>query len=119
MKPKLNTQPRRYYRVGHGPPALLYDANRSGIDSSQFAEARSLLIPSFDGLPLPVHLFIPNGTSAHRPHPAIVFIHGGPDDHMDPPYLSTVQFLAKRGFIIVVPNVRGSTGPRLTNKPQT
>ncbi len=35
--------------------------------------------------------------------PAIVFIHGGPDDHVDPLYLSTVQFLAKRGFIIVVP----------------
>jgi hypothetical protein len=51
--------------------------------------------------------------------PAIVFIHGGPDDHVDPLYLSNVQFLAKRGFIIVVPKVRGSTGLRLTNRPQT
>lgn len=103
-------QPRRYYRVGSGPPRLLYDANRSGIASDQFAEARSLWIPSFDGLPIPVHLFIPNGTSARRPRPLIVYVHGGPDEHIDALYMSNVQFLANRGFIVATPNVRGSTG---------
>lgn len=104
------SQPRRYYRVGAGPPALLYDANRSGIDPLYFAEARSLLVPSFDGLRVPLHLLIPNGTSACRPRPLILFIHGGPDDHIDPLYLSDFQFLANRGFIVALPNVRGSTG---------
>jgi dipeptidyl aminopeptidase/acylaminoacyl peptidase len=104
------TTPRRYYHVGDGEPALLYDANRSGIRSDQLAEVRSLLIPSFDGLEIPVHLFIPNGTSKQHPRPVIFLIHGGPEDHVDPLYLSNVQFLANRGFIVVVPNVRGSTG---------
>ena len=104
------TTPLRYYRVGNLPTTLIYDANRSGIDESQFAEARSLLIPSFDGIEIPVHLFIPNGTSAHYPRPAIFLIHGGPEEHVDPRYLSTIQFIANRGFIVVVPNVRGSTG---------
>lgn len=104
------TTPRRYYRLGTGPPSLLYDANRSGITQSQFAQVRSLLIPSFDGLEIPVHLFIPNGTSARRPRAAIFVIHGGPEEHVDPLYLSTLQFIANRGFIVVVPNVRGSTG---------
>jgi len=105
------TMPRRYYRVGGGqPPTLLYDANRSGIDPGQLAQARSLLIPSFDGLDIPVHLFIPNGTSHRNPRPVIFFIHGGPEEHIDPLYLSTVQFLANRGFLVVIPNVRGSTG---------
>ncbi len=104
------TMPRRYYLVGGAPPELLYDANRSGIASDQLAEARSLLIPSFDGLEIPVHLFIPNGTSQQHPRPVIVYIHGGPEDHVDPLYLSNLQFLANRGFIVVVPNVRGSTG---------
>ena len=104
------TTPRRYYRVGDGPPVLLFDANQSGIDERQFAEVRSLLVPGFDGLEIPVHLFIPNGTSPQRPRPAIVIIHGGPDDHVDPLYLSTIQFITNRGFIVVVPNVRGSTG---------
>jgi dipeptidyl aminopeptidase/acylaminoacyl peptidase len=103
-------QPRRYYRVGGGEPVLLYDANRSGIEPSQLAEARSLFVPVRDGLEIPVHLFIPNGTSAQKPRPAIVLVHGGPEEHVDPRYLSTVQFIANHGFIVVVPNVRGSTG---------
>jgi len=103
-------QPRRYYRLGAQGPALLYDSNRSGIDTVEFAEVRSLLIPSFDGLRIPVHLYIPNGTSAKRPRPALLFIHGGPDEHLDPRYNSTFQFLANRGYVVVVPNVRGSTG---------
>ena len=102
--------PRRYYLVGKGPPQLLYDANRSGIDSRYFAESRSGWVRSFDGLKIPVHLFIPDGTSASRPRPVILFIHGGPEAHVDPGYVSEIQFLNNRGFIVVVPNVRGSTG---------
>jgi dipeptidyl aminopeptidase/acylaminoacyl peptidase len=102
--------PGRYYQVGSGSPVLLYDANQSGIDDMYFAEARSLLVPSFDGLEIPVHLFIPNGTSADNPRPAIFLVHGGPLEHLDPLYDSVIQFLANHGFIVVAPNVRGSTG---------
>jgi dipeptidyl aminopeptidase/acylaminoacyl peptidase len=102
--------PGRYYQVGTEGPVLLYGANQSGIDNIYFAEARSLQVPSFDGLKIPVHLFIPNGTSANNRRPAIFFVHGGPQEHLDPLYDSVIQFLANRGFIVVVPNVRGSTG---------
>jgi dipeptidyl aminopeptidase/acylaminoacyl peptidase len=104
------TSPRRYYLVGSDGPELLYDANQSGIDRHLFAEARSVLIPSFDGLRLPVHLFVPNGTAAGNPRPALILIHGGPEEHIDPLYHAVVQFLANRGFVVVTPNVRGSTG---------
>jgi len=104
------SMPARYYRVGSGKPVLLYDANQSGIDSSYFSEARSLLVPSFDGLQVPVHFFIPNGTSADAPRPALFLIHGGPDEHLDPLYSSAIQYLTNRGFVVVAPNVRGSTG---------
>lgn len=104
------SMPRRYYLVGRGAPQLLYDANRSGIDSRHFSESRSAWVTSFDGLKIPVHLFIPDGTSASRPRPVILLIHGGPEAHIDPGYISEIQFLNNRGFIVVVPNVRGSTG---------
>jgi dipeptidyl aminopeptidase/acylaminoacyl peptidase len=107
---ETTSMPRRYYQVGQGLPQLLYDANRSGIDSRYFSESRSGWVTSFDGLKIPVHLFIPNGTSARRPRPVILFIHGGPEAHLDPVYSSEIQFLTNRGFIVVVPNVRGSTG---------
>ena len=102
--------PARYYRVGSGQPVLIYDANRSGIDNRYFSEVRSLLIPSFDGLRIPVHLFIPNGTSADTARPALFVIHGGPDEHLDPYFSSVIQYLTNRGFVVVAPNVRGSTG---------
>ena len=102
--------PARYYRVGSGKPVLLYDANQSGIDNSHLSEVRSLLVPGFDGLQVPVHFFIPNGASADTPLPALFLIHGGPDDHLDPLYSSAIQYLANRGFVVVAPNVRGSTG---------
>jgi dienelactone hydrolase len=102
--------PLRYYRVGTEEPELIYDSNESGIDNTFFAEARSLRVPSFDGLEIPVHLFIPNGTSASKPRPVIVVIHGGPESHVDPVYMAKLQYLTNRGFIVVVPNVRGSTG---------
>ena len=102
--------PARYYRVGSGKPVLLYDANQSGIDNSHLSEARSLLVPGFGGLQVPVHFFIPNGASADTPLPALFLIHGGPDDHLDPLYSSAIQYLANRGFVVVAPNVRGSTG---------
>jgi dipeptidyl aminopeptidase/acylaminoacyl peptidase len=104
------SMPRRYYLVGRGAPQLLYDANRSGIDSRYFAESRSGWVTSFDGLKIPVHLFIPNGTSASRPRPVILLVHGGPEAHVDPVFSSEIQFLVNRGFIVVVPNVRGSSG---------
>jgi dipeptidyl aminopeptidase/acylaminoacyl peptidase len=102
--------PTRYHLVGRGKPELLYDSNQSGIDSGFFADVRSLWIPSFDGLNIPVHLFIPDGTSSRLPRPAIFLIHGGPDAHLDPLFSSNIQFLANRGFIVVAPNARGSTG---------
>ncbi len=104
------TTPLQYYRVGRGAPELIYDSNESKIDNTLFAEARSLHVPSFDGLEIPVHLFIPNGTSPANPRPAIVVIHGGPESHVDPMYMAKLQFLANRGFVVVTPNVRGSTG---------
>ena len=104
------SMPSRYYLVGSGKPLLLYDANQSEIDSGYLSEARSLLVPSFDGVQIPVHFFIPNGTSAAAPRPALFLIHGGPDEHLDPLYSSAIQYLANRGFVVVAPNVRGSTG---------
>jgi len=104
------TTPDRYYLSTPDGVTLLYDANESGIAPEQFAEARSLLIPSFDGLPVPTHLFIPNGTSKDNPRPLIVWVHGGPETYIDPEFSSYFQFLANHGYIVATPNARGSSG---------
>jgi dipeptidyl aminopeptidase/acylaminoacyl peptidase len=102
--------PRRFYLVKRTGMELLYDSNQSGIDDKYFATVRSTILESFDGLGIPVHFFIPNHTSEELPRPAVVWIHGGPQEHIDPLFHNGIQFLANRGFIVVTPNVRGSTG---------
>lgn len=103
-------QPHRFYMVDQHSPILLYDSNQSGIDNNFFTRARSVRVASFDGLQIPVHLFIPNGTSTTTKRPVIFWIHGGPEQHIDPEYINKIQFLANQGYIVVAPNVRGSTG---------
>jgi dipeptidyl aminopeptidase/acylaminoacyl peptidase len=102
--------PRRFYLVKRTGVELLYDSNQSGIDAKYFATARSTILESFDGLGIPVHFFIPNHTSEELPRPAVVWIHGGPQERIDPLFHNGIQILANRGYIVVTPNVRGSTG---------
>lgn len=62
-----------------------------------------------DGLEVPAYLTLPAGREA-RKLPLVAWIHGGPwardDWHYDP----EVQFLASRGYAVLQPNFRGSTG---------
>jgi dipeptidyl aminopeptidase/acylaminoacyl peptidase len=40
----------------------------------------------------------------------VVYLHGGPESQHVPRFDSLVQFLVARGYAVVAPNVRGSTG---------
>ena len=70
---------------------------------------KSIRYPSSDGLEIPAYLTLPQGV---RPEnlPLVVLPHGGPwaRDHWG--YRPLVQFLANRGFAVLQPNFRGSTG---------
>lgn len=89
---------------------LIYDSNKSGIGEEYFAKSYSTFIKSFDGLDIPTHFFIPNGTSRENKRPVIVWVHGGPESHVDPFYSPRVQYLVNKGYLLVAPNVRGSSG---------
>jgi dipeptidyl aminopeptidase/acylaminoacyl peptidase len=107
---EANGAPLKYYSYNNGKIELFYDANKSDIGNNDFAKVHSTLITSFDGLKIPTHIYIPNGTSAQNKRPAILLIHGGPDDFVDPNYSPVRQFLANQGFVLIMPNFRGSAG---------
>ena len=44
------------------------------------------------------------------PHPVMVFVHGGPHWLYEDRYMAEVQAYADLGFLIGMPNYRGSTG---------
>jgi len=62
---------------------------------------------SFDEEPIPFIVYRPEGDS---PAPVLIEIHGGPEAQRRPMWIPLVQYLAARGFAVVQPNVRGSTG---------
>jgi dipeptidyl aminopeptidase/acylaminoacyl peptidase len=63
---------------------------------------------SSDGMEIPAYLTIPKG--AKRPLPLVVLPHGGPWWRDVWGYHGLVQFLANRGYAVLQPNFRGSTG---------
>lgn len=65
--------------------------------------------PSSDGLEVPAYLVLPKGLPAKK-LPLMVFPHGGPWGRDEWGYHSYAQFLANRGYAVLLPNFRGSTG---------
>jgi len=66
---------------------------------------------SFDGLEIEAALYSPDIAGSGKPYPLVVLVHGGPSsrwaDHFN---LSWGELLVSRGFAVLKPNIRGSTG---------
>lgn len=87
-------------------------ADRQGIDLSTFPLPELVRYPSFDGLEVPAFVFFPPGYDLRnpRPIPFICNFHGGPEGQHRPTFSAQNQYFLSRGFGIIMPNVRGSTG---------
>ncbi len=70
-------------------------------------QSEAVRIPSFDGREVPAFLFRPRGTG---PFPAIIDVHGGPTAQSRHTFAAHRQYFASKGYAVLVPNVRGSTG---------
>jgi dipeptidyl aminopeptidase/acylaminoacyl peptidase len=64
-------------------------------------------IPSYDRLPVPAFLYRPAGAG---PFPAVIDVHGGPTAQSRREFGVMRQYLVSKGYVVLVPNVRGSTG---------
>ncbi|MGB7622170.1 MAG: alpha/beta fold hydrolase [Terriglobia bacterium] len=82
---------------------------RENLNRDQLTSTTTVRYPSSDGLEVPAYLTLPKGIPAKN-LPVIVFPHGGPwarDVWGFHPYW---QFFANRGYAVLAPNFRGSTG---------
>ncbi|HEY2961422.1 MAG TPA: alpha/beta fold hydrolase [Pyrinomonadaceae bacterium] len=88
--------------------ALQYQA-REKLNRDYLAPMKAVKYPSSDGLEIPAYLTLPKGVEAKN-LPAIILPHGGPWARDAWGYNSFAQFLANRGYAVLQPNFRGSTG---------
>ena len=79
------------------------------LPRAALAPMTSVRYPSSDGLEIPAYLTLPKGV-APKGLPAIVVPHGGPWARDTWGYDAFAQFLANRGYAVLQPNFRGSTG---------
>ncbi len=82
---------------------------RDEIPREALAEQKSIRYQSSDGLEIPAYLTLPKGVAA-KDLPLVVFPHGGPWGRDNWGYATFPQFLANRGYAVLQPNFRGSTG---------
>lgn len=78
------------------------------LDEIELARKQPITFQARDGLKL--EGFVTRPVNASESGPAIVFPHGGPWSSTHPGFDPLVQMLAHRGYTIIEPDFRGSTG---------
>ena len=82
---------------------------RERLPREALAEMRVVRYKSSDGLEIPAYLTLPKGVPAKN-LPTIIMPHGGPWGRDTWGYNSYAQFAANRGYAVLQPNFRASTG---------
>jgi dipeptidyl aminopeptidase/acylaminoacyl peptidase len=82
---------------------------REKLPRTALAQMKAVRYKSSDGLEIPGYLMLPKGVEPKN-LPAIVVPHGGPWGRDSWGYNGFAQFLANRGYAVLMPNFRASTG---------
>ncbi len=79
------------------------------LNRAYLAEMKPVRYESSDGMEIPAYLTLPKGVPAKN-LPVVIFPHGGPWGRDMWGYNRYAQFLANRGYAVLAPNFRASTG---------
>ncbi len=98
------------YDLGDDSYEVLLEAEYGEVDPAGFVSGEYLHYSTADGLEVPAILYRPREREAGRRYPALIHVHGGPTAQFFRGFDAQAQFLADRGYLVLCPNVRGSTG---------
>jgi len=98
------------YDIEGGERTVLVPAEYGSIDRNLFVEPEYISYPSVDELSISAILYVPRNIAEGEKLPAVVNVHGGPTGQFFRSFDLFSQFLADQGFVVLEPNVRGSTG---------
>ncbi|AGY59970.1 alpha/beta hydrolase family protein [Gloeobacter kilaueensis] len=99
------------YDLEHQRASQLTYSLVGAVRSEDMVEPTLVHFPSADGKwKLSAYVYVPHNLQRDRTHPAIVYVHGGPNYQYRNQFGRTVQYLVNQGYVLIVPNYRGSTG---------
>lgn len=99
-----------YYVFEPETMALSIIAEARKIDREMVAPVDTIEYPARDGLSIPGLLTWPVGDASRKNLPLIVMPHGGPASYDQLSFDWLAQFFASRGYLVLQPNFRGSSG---------
>ncbi|HWZ64956.1 MAG TPA: alpha/beta fold hydrolase [Steroidobacteraceae bacterium] len=106
-----DTDPGVYYlfdRKSHQLATFL--VVRDDLEGVKLAKVKAVTYPADDGVMVPGYLTLPPGKENAHSLPAIVLPHGGPESRDQWGFDWLPQFFANRGYAVLQPEFRGSTG---------
>jgi dienelactone hydrolase len=83
---------------------------RSQLEGVTLASVKPVKYPATDGTLIPGYLTLPPGHEDAKGMPTIVMPHGGPSARDQWGFDWLAQFYASRGYVVLQPNFRGSSG---------
>lgn len=105
-----DTEPGRYYVFERATQRLSEIAlARPELEKRTLARVEAISYRTADGATIPAFLTLPPGRTGKN-LPAVVLPHGGPEARDEWGFDWLAQFLAARGYAVLQPNFRGSSG---------
>jgi len=98
------------YDTASGKGRRLTHFAPASYDSADLPASNLVHYKSADGVVISAFLWLPNGLKRDGRAPGVVLPHGGPTGQTTDTFNRTAIALASRGYVVIAPNVRGSTG---------
>jgi len=87
------------------------ESETGGLDTLTFAEPSLIQYRTFDGRQIPAFVYRPAAARFPGRRPVLIEIHGGPESQFCPGFLGRFNYLINElGIVLIMPNVRGSSG---------
>ncbi|HEU4727614.1 MAG TPA: prolyl oligopeptidase family serine peptidase, partial [Kofleriaceae bacterium] len=93
-----------------GAAAPLRREPHAGLDRLPPLASSIVEVPSFDGVKVPVNVYLPARRAPGQRFAVIAWFHGGPDASTPLAWNAWNRVLSDSGFVVLEPNIRGSTG---------
>lgn len=93
-----------------GDRRQLTRSERGGNLDQRLIVPQKVAYESTDGFTINGYLYTPPEPPSEEGYPGLVWVHGGPTSQWDDQMHLEVQFFAQRGYVVLLPNVRGSSG---------
>jgi dienelactone hydrolase len=82
----------------------------SGVRPEHLVEPLLINYPTFDGRYISGFLYVPHNLDESARRPAVVWAHNGPTRQQQNGFDPMIQYLVNRGYVVLAPNYRGSSG---------